>query len=93
MGHFEISDFLNGAIVASCVAIGLRFLSFWRDTRERLFLLFALAFWTFAANWAALEVFQPPSESRFYFYFLRLIAFALILAAILDKNRAAKRRG
>lgn len=92
MTRLALGDFLNGAIVVACAAIGLRFLRFWRDTRERLFLLFALAFWTFAANWTALEVFHPPSESRFYFYFLRLVAFVLILAAILDKNWASKRR-
>ena len=38
-------SFLQGAI-AMCFAIaGLFFLRFWRDTRDRLFLLFALSFW------------------------------------------------
>lgn len=86
-----MNDFLSGAIVVACMAIGVRFLRFWKDTRDRLFIYFALAFWTFGVNWLALAVFQPPDETRHYFYLVRLAAFVLIIAGIVDKNLSRRR--
>ena len=43
---------------------------------------FALAFWMLALNWIGLALVQPPSESRAYFYLLRLAAFTLIVFGI-----------
>jgi hypothetical protein len=70
---------------------GLFFLRFWRDTRDRLFLMFALAFWTLALNWLGLALVAEPEEGRTFFYLLRLCAFLLILLAVIDKNRTAAR--
>lgn len=83
-------DFIWGAISMSCLAIGLRLLSFWKDTHDRLFAYFAAAFGALGVNWLLLEVFQPPSEPRHYFYLVRLLAFLLIIAGILDKNLARR---
>jgi hypothetical protein len=80
--------FLWGAAALGCAAVGLFFLRFWRETRDRFFVIFALAFWVLAADWLALAVVNPPSESRHYFYILRLVAFVAIIAAIIDKNRS-----
>ena len=66
---------------------GLFFLRFWRDTSDRLFLLFALAFWLLATSWLALALFNPTDEARPYVYAVRLLAFLLIIAATIDKNR------
>ena len=80
-------DLLNGANVLASIAIGLVFLRFWRQSHDRLFMAFALAFWIFAANWVALAFVGPEFEARTYLYLLRLVAFSLIIAAIIDKNR------
>ena len=86
-----MNHFLYGAIVATCVAIAVRFFRFWRDTSDRLFLFFGLAFAIFGANWILLEVYQPPTEVRYYFYLVRLLAFVLIVVAVVDKNRRRAR--
>ena len=43
-------------------------------------------------SWTALAIENPPRETQHYFYSLRLLAFLLILGAVIDKNRAAKAR-
>jgi hypothetical protein len=83
-------DFLNGANSMAAAVAGLFFFRFWRQTADRLFASFALAFWLFALNWAALSFTRPEYEFRPLIYLLRLVAFALIIAAIVDKNRTRK---
>lgn len=79
--------FVWGALAMSCWVSGLIFLRSWMETRERLFAIFAIAFWALGLSWAGLGIENPPSETRHYFYVLRLIAFLLIIGAIIDKNR------
>jgi len=67
---------------------GVFFLRFWRQTRDRLFLFFALAFWILVADWTSRELVTPSDETRHYFFLLRLAAFVLIIAGIVDKNRS-----
>lgn len=86
-------NFLNGVAMAGCLGVGLFFLRMWRESRDRFFALFGLAFWILALNWLALLLGTAASEHRHYVYTLRLVAFLLILAAIVDKNRAAGRAG
>ena len=66
---------------------GLYFLRFWRESFDRLFLLFAFAFWLLAANYALLGTIQFANEARVYVFTVRLVAFCLILYGIFDKNR------
>ena len=80
-------EFLSGIASAGSLGVGLFFLRLWRETRDRFFVLFGLAFWVLALNWFLLVWAQPPSEHRHYFYILRLVAFLLIIVAIVDKNR------
>ena len=80
-------QFLWGALAVASWAAGVFFLRFWTLARERLFLLFSLAFWTLAAHWVGLAIVNPGYESRHLLYLLRLVAFALIIGAIVDKNR------
>jgi hypothetical protein len=80
---------LGGLVVASAAA-GLFFLRFWRKTRDRLFLIFAVAFWLMGVNWLALSFTEPNAEFRPALYLIRLLAFVLILYAILEKNRASR---
>jgi hypothetical protein len=84
-------EFLNGATAAGSLAVGLFFLRLWHETRDRFFSLFGLAFWILALNGTVLLWAAPADEHRHYFYLLRLLAFLLIIAAIVDKNRSAGR--
>jgi hypothetical protein len=82
-----INDFLYGASAMGCAVAGLYFLRFWRESFDRLFLMFALAFWLLAANYALLGTIQFANENRVYVFTVRLVAFCLILYGIFDKNR------
>lgn len=84
-------DFLNGVAAAGSIGVGLFFLRLWRETRDRFFALFGFAFWMLALNWAAFVWIVPADEHRHYFYLVRLLAFLLIIAAIVDKNRSSGR--
>jgi uncharacterized membrane protein HdeD (DUF308 family) len=84
--------FLSGASCVAAAVIALFFLRFWRDTHDRLFLLFGLAFAVFAVNRLLLTLIDDDSEGATLVYVLRALAFAMIAAAIVDKNRGAARR-
>ena len=83
--------FFQGLCAATAMAIGLFFFRFWHDSRDRLFLYFAVAFWLMGASWALLGLVATGAESRPYIYGLRLVAFLLVIAAIIDKNRDPSR--
>ena len=83
-----ITVFLWGASSVAASVAGLFFLRFWRQTRDRFFLVFALAFLALSLNWVGLAATSRADETRTYFYLLRLAAFVLIIGAIVDKNRA-----
>jgi hypothetical protein len=83
--------FLQGICAAGSWAIGLFFLRFWRDGRDRLFACFGVGFWLLAVNWTLLGLTSPTEETRPYIYALRLAAFLLIIVGVIDKNRAPSR--
>lgn len=85
-----LAQTFHGALVMGSFAVGLFFLRFWRQTRDRLFAMFALAFWVLGLNWLGLALLATTQEERTLFYVLRLVAFVLILLAIVDKNRAGR---
>ena len=80
-------DFLSGASLLASAAIALFFGRFWRDTGDRFFALFSLAFVVFALNRLALVLIDREDESSVWVYAARLVAFLLIIVAIVDKNR------
>ena len=84
-------NFFNGVAAAGALGVGLFFFRLWRETRDRFFALFGLAFWVLALSWFLLVWATPASEDRHYFYLGRLVAFLLIIAAIVDKNRSSGR--
>ena len=83
-------DFLSGAVALGFFICGLFFLRFWRRTRDQLFLAFALAFALLGTGQSILALANIPTEERGSIYLIRLTAFALILFAILRKNRSAR---
>jgi Family of unknown function (DUF5985) len=82
-----MDDFLFGASAVAAAAIALFFLRFWRETGDRFFALFALAFLIFACNRIALGALDDESEARTIVYVARAAAFGLIVLAIVEKNR------
>ena len=82
------ADFLLGFTSFGCLVIALFFLRFWRTTADRFFALMALAFAVFAGNRVVLGFLEPDSEARPAVYLARLAAFALIVVAIVDRERA-----
>jgi len=79
--------FLSGCLMMGYAVASLFFLRFWRQTRDRLFAWFAAAFATLALQRAMLSLAADPADAL---YLLRLAAFAMIIIAIVDKNRAAR---
>jgi hypothetical protein len=82
-----LQSFLSGAVCLACLTIGLFFLRFWRRTGDRFFIAFAAAFWLLTLERILLGALGPVHEFTPYVYIVRLLAFALIILAILDKNR------
>lgn len=82
-------SFLSGVVALGSAAIALFFVRFWRATGDRFFALFALAFVVFAANRVVLLFERTHGGEGVDAYLLRLAAFALILVAIVDKNRGS----
>lgn len=85
-----LEGFLLGIIVTASLTAAAFFLKFWRASRDPLFLAFALAFLIEGVNRIGFLLVERPNEGSPAIYVVRLLAFLLILAAILRKNR---RRG
>jgi hypothetical protein len=84
-----LPSFLNGATAMACIIAGIVFLTYWRDSRDRLFVFFAVAFWVLAFQWTLVAAIEPADEHRHLFYLPRLVAFVLIAIGIVDKNRGS----
>jgi uncharacterized membrane protein len=81
-----VVQLISGILVAGYSVAALFFLRFRRETGDRLFLVFSIAFALLAVQRLALAL---TTRSETLIYGLRLLAFVLILAAIIDKNRKA----
>jgi UDP-N-acetylmuramyl pentapeptide phosphotransferase/UDP-N-acetylglucosamine-1-phosphate transferase len=82
---------MSGAIVLASFLISLYFLRFWRSTKDRFFLFFALSFALQGGLRIFLGINAPASEDEPAYYLVRLLAYVLILYAIYDKNRAQQK--
>ena len=83
-----VLQLVSGAIVMGYAVAALFFLRFWRETRDRLFLVFAAAFAVLGFQRLALAFSHDMVEDHTGLYLVRLFAFLLILGAIVDKNRS-----
>jgi len=81
---------LSAANAALAMVAGLFFLRFWRQTGDRLFASFALAFALLGAHWICLAATDAGYEMRPLFYGIRLVAFLVIIAGVVEKNRVRK---
>jgi len=83
-----LEGFLLGVIVTGSLAASAFFLKFWRQTRDLLFLGFSAAFAIEGVNRIAFLFVAHPDEGNPILYTVRLFSYLLILAAIINKNRA-----
>lgn len=82
-----MTDLLSGILIAEYAAIALFFAKFWSKSRDRLFLMFSVAFVLLAVQRFAIAMTQEVLEQQAPLYLLRLAAFVVIIVAIVDKNR------
>ena len=81
---------LSGAVaMASLVAMPF-FLRFWRQTRDRLFLFFAVAFGLDAVVRLLLGISHVSEETEPFYYLARFVSFGSIIVAIIGKNRGKR---
>ena len=86
-----MNDFISGILTMGYIVAGIFFLRFWRETRDRLFAMFGAAFFILAAQRIGLDFLGDEAESATLWYFVRLVAFVIIIIAIVDKNRSRKK--
>ncbi len=79
---------IAGGILVAYLAVALFFLRFWKKSGDRFFLTFAVAFAVLAGERLLLVTVNPASEGAPFIYLARLLAYSLIIFAIVDKNRA-----
>jgi hypothetical protein len=81
-----LNSLLSGAIMMAALIIALVFLRYWRNTRDRFFLYFAVAFALEALQRLLAVVLPPENPDAPLYYLIRLVSYGLILLAVLSKN-------
>lgn len=79
-------EFFAGFQAAGFLVCALFFLRFWTRTRDGLFMAFALAFALLSSQQALTIFLGLPEEDRSWIFLLRLVAFSILIVAILRKN-------
>lgn len=87
-----MNDLITGAISMASLIIALFFLRFWRTSRDRFFLYFALSFGIEGVHRIVSTLIYQSNEDSPLHYLVRLLAYGLILWAILEKNLPARGR-
>ncbi len=82
-------EFISGSITMGFLVSGLLFLTFFKKTQDRFFINFSYAFWLLAIERIILALVTEMDEFRPFVYLLRLVAFLLIIAAVIHKNSSA----
>lgn len=88
--NHDITLFISGALAAGYAIAGLFFLKFWKQTGDRLFGFFAAAFTLLLIQRVALALARDMIDDPSWYYVVRLLAFVLIVVAVIDKNRAMR---
>jgi hypothetical protein len=83
----NLAPVVSGAIVMGYAVAAVFFMKFWRRTGDNLFLAFAAAFLLMAATPLLTALLEVPREEQSPFYLLRLLAFLIIIVAIIGKTR------
>jgi hypothetical protein len=83
---------ITGMLTVLSLVAALFFAMSWRRSGDRFFLIFALAFTLLGIERLILGILNLPESPLLSIYIVRLVAFLLIIIAIIDKNRTALRR-
>ena len=83
---------ITGMLMILSLVAALFFTMSWRRSGDRFFLIFALAFTLLGIERLILGILNLPESPLLSIYIVRLIAFLLIIMAIVDKNRTSLRR-
>jgi hypothetical protein len=86
-----MENFIYGILTAGNLVAAAFFLRFYTRTKQRLLLLFAVAFLLFAMNQAILGLNFAQLEEQSHAYLLRLAGFGLIIAGIVSTNFGRQR--
>ncbi len=86
-----MTDLLTGAICMGSLVIALFFLRFWRASADRFFLYFAASFFIEGLHRLYSALNDAGGEDSPQHYLIRLLAYGLILWAILEKNLPRER--
>jgi uncharacterized membrane protein HdeD (DUF308 family) len=86
-----VANLITGMIAMASLIIGLFFLRFWRNTRDRFFLYFALSFGIEGVHRIVTTLTYDEQEDSPLHYLVRLLAYGLILWAILEKNLPSRK--
>jgi hypothetical protein len=81
-----MTDLITGAICMGSLVIALFFMRFWRDSGDRFFLYFAASFFIEGLHRLYSALHDAGAEDSPLHYLIRLLAYGLILWAILEKN-------
>lgn len=87
-----INYLLTGAIGMASLIAALFFLRFWKTTRDRFFLYFAISFLIQGVNRFFLVQGITATDDTPIGYLFRLISYMLIVIAVVEKNRRASRK-
>jgi hypothetical protein len=82
--------FMSGMLAAGYLVLAGFFLRFWRQTRDRLFASFSVAFFLLAVQRVLVLDELALFEDKTWAYSVRLLAFVIIAYAIVVKNRASR---
>ena len=88
-----MNEMLMGATAALSLVISLFFLRFWRNTRDRFFLFLSASFALQGIDRLLLQGSWGGPEEISAQYTLRILAYTLILAAVLYKNKIEQGKG
>jgi hypothetical protein len=97
--NLHLTTFFSGICMTTFVFCGIFFLKFWKASKDKFFLFFGISCWLLSLERIILlfvEAAHHPigddlAESGAWVYLIRLFAFALILVAIIEKNRPQKK--
>lgn len=91
------ASFLAGIAAATFLASALYFFKFWRASRDRFFYWFGIACFLLGMERVMLLYILPfngieqrPPEAQAWVYLARMLAYILIMWAVIQRNRAGR---
>jgi len=88
MTRIAMLGLVNGLLSCGFAVAALLFFKSYTETRDRLFMQFGSAFALMSVERLLIPLDVVRVDDRPWIYLLRLLAFIVIIYAIVDKNRA-----